>query len=84
MLGLEATESIQESVIPVAGPIEPSVPVVFNALAVLIWLALFANAGLYDSRRLVNASEELRLALQAVAVGSVAATFAALVLDVPT
>jgi exopolysaccharide biosynthesis polyprenyl glycosylphosphotransferase len=50
----------------------------------LIWLALFAKAGLYDARRLVNASEESNLVIQTVAVGSVAAAFAAFALEVPT
>jgi exopolysaccharide biosynthesis polyprenyl glycosylphosphotransferase len=53
-------------------------------LAILLWLALFANTGLYDSRRLVNAADEFKLVLQAVALGTVAATFTAFVLKVPT
>ena len=56
----------------------------FNTLAILLWLALFANAGLYDSRRLLNAAEEFKLILQAVATGTVAVTFAAFALKVPT
>jgi exopolysaccharide biosynthesis polyprenyl glycosylphosphotransferase len=57
---------------------------VFNTLAILLWLALFANAGLYDSRRLVNASDEFKRILQTVATGTVAATFTAFALKVPT
>jgi len=85
LMGLTAIQIVQDTVLPVGGAIQPSRPVIaFSSLAILIWLILFANAGLYDSRRLVNASEELKAVLQAVAIGSVATGFAAFVLKVPT
>ena len=36
-----------------------------------VWLLLFASTGLYDRRRLVAASEEVRRLLQAITVGAV-------------
>jgi exopolysaccharide biosynthesis polyprenyl glycosylphosphotransferase len=85
LLGLTATQLVQDTLLPGGEAIQPPRPVIiFNSLAILIWLVLFTNAGLYDSRRLVNASEELKLVLQAVAIGSVATAFAVFVLNVPT
>ena len=84
LLGLMVAQGIQQTVLALGGPVAPLGPVaVFNTLAILIWLALFANAGLYDPRRLVNAADELRMIVQAVATGTVAATFAAFALKVP-
>jgi exopolysaccharide biosynthesis polyprenyl glycosylphosphotransferase len=85
LLGLMVAQGIQQALMAVRSSVEPLGPVgVFNTLAILLWLALFANSGLYDSRRLVNAADEFKLVLQAVATGTVAATFAAFVLKVPT
>jgi len=85
LLGLMVAQGIQQALIAVRSSVDPLGPVgVFNTLAILLWLALFANAGLYDSRRLLNAAEEFKLILQAVATGTVAATFAAFVVKVPT
>jgi exopolysaccharide biosynthesis polyprenyl glycosylphosphotransferase len=85
LLGLMVAQGIQQALLALGGLVQPLGPVtVFNGLAILIWLALFANAGLYDARRLVNAADEFKLILQAVATGTVAATFTAFVLKVPT
>jgi exopolysaccharide biosynthesis polyprenyl glycosylphosphotransferase len=85
LLGLMVAQGIQQTLQALGGPVAPLGPVaVFNTLAILVWLALFANAGLYDARRLVNAVSEFKLILQAVAGGTVAANFAAFVLKVPT
>jgi exopolysaccharide biosynthesis polyprenyl glycosylphosphotransferase len=85
LLGLMVAQGIQQTLLALGGPVQPLGPVaVFNSLAILLWLALFANAGLYDPRRLINAADEFKLILQTVATGTVAATFAAFVLKVPT
>jgi exopolysaccharide biosynthesis polyprenyl glycosylphosphotransferase len=85
LLGLMVAQGIQQALLALGGPVQPLGPVaIFNTLAILIWLALFGNAGLYDPRRLVNAADEFKLVLQAVATGTVAATFAAFALKVPT
>jgi exopolysaccharide biosynthesis polyprenyl glycosylphosphotransferase len=85
LLGLMVAQGIQQALLVLGGRVRPLGPIaVFNTLAILLWLALFANAGLYDARRLVNAADEFKLILQAVATGTVAATFAAFVLKVPT
>jgi exopolysaccharide biosynthesis polyprenyl glycosylphosphotransferase len=85
LLGLMVAHGIQQALLALGSPIRPVGPVaVFNTLAILIWLVLFANAGLYDPRRLVNAADEFKMVLQAVATGTVAATFTAFVLKVPT
>jgi exopolysaccharide biosynthesis polyprenyl glycosylphosphotransferase len=84
LLGLMVAQGIQQALLALGGPVQPLGSVaVFNTLAILLWLALFANAGLYDARRLVNAADEFKLIVQAVATGTVAATFAAFVLKVP-
>ena len=85
LLGLMVAQGIQQALMVVRRSVEPLGPIgVFNTLAILLWLGLFANAGLYDSRRLLNAAEEFKLILQTVATGTVAATFAAFVVKVPT
>jgi exopolysaccharide biosynthesis polyprenyl glycosylphosphotransferase len=85
LLGLMVAQGIQQALLTLGGLVQPVGPVtVFNGLAILMWLALFANAGLYDARRLVNAADEFKLILQAVATGTVAAVFTAFVLKVPT
>jgi exopolysaccharide biosynthesis polyprenyl glycosylphosphotransferase len=85
LLGLMVAQGIQQALLALGGRVRPLGPIaIFNTLAILLWLALFANAGLYDARRLVNAADEFKLILQAVATGTVAATFAAFVLKVPT
>jgi exopolysaccharide biosynthesis polyprenyl glycosylphosphotransferase len=85
LLGLMVAQGIQQALLALGGPVEPLGPVaVFNTLAILIWLVLFASMGLYDPRRLVIAADEFKLILQAVATGTVAATFAAFALKVPT
>jgi hypothetical protein len=33
----------------------------FNGLAISIWIAMCASAGLYDARRLINAADEFKL-----------------------
>jgi exopolysaccharide biosynthesis polyprenyl glycosylphosphotransferase len=84
LLGLMVAQGIQQTLLALGGPVQPLQPLaVFNTLAIGIWLALFAAVGLYDARRLVNAAEELRLVVQGVAIGTVVATFAAFVLEVP-
>jgi exopolysaccharide biosynthesis polyprenyl glycosylphosphotransferase len=84
LLGLMVAQGIQQALLVLGGPVQPLGPIgVFNMLAILIWVALFANAGLYDARRLINAADEFRLVLQTVATGTVVATFAAFVLRVP-
>jgi exopolysaccharide biosynthesis polyprenyl glycosylphosphotransferase len=85
LLGLMVAQGIQQALMIVRSSVAPLGSIgVFNTLAILLWLALFANAGLYDSRRLLNAAEEFKLILQAVATGTVAATFIAFVVKVPT
>jgi exopolysaccharide biosynthesis polyprenyl glycosylphosphotransferase len=85
LVGLMVAQGIQRTVVALGGPIHPPRPIaLFSILSVLIWLALFANAGLYNSLRLVNAAEEFKLVLQAVASGTIAAAFAAFVLKIPT
>ena len=85
LLGLMVAQGIQQALMAVRSSVEPLGPVgVFNTLAILLWLGLFVSTGLYDSRRLLNAAEEFKLIIQAVATGTVAATFAAFVLRVPT
>jgi exopolysaccharide biosynthesis polyprenyl glycosylphosphotransferase len=84
VLGLVAAEAIQGTLVR-AELVRPVGPVrVFNTLAILTWLALFAGAGLYDSRRLVNAFDEFKTVLQAVALGTVGAVFLSFLLKVPT
>jgi len=84
ILGLVAAEAIQTALVR-AALVRPLGSVrVFNALAVLTWLALFAGAGLYDSHRLVNVFDELKAVLQAVALGTVGAVFLSFLLKVPT
>ena len=84
LLGLMVAQGIQQTLLALGGPVRPLQPLaVFNTLAIGIWLALFAAVGLYDARRLVNAAEELRLVVQGAATGTVVATFAAFVLEVP-
>jgi exopolysaccharide biosynthesis polyprenyl glycosylphosphotransferase len=84
LLGLTVAQGIQQALLALSVSVPPRWPVgVFNALAVLIWITLFAGAGLYDSRRLINASDEFKLILQSVAIGTMVATFAAFVLKVP-
>jgi exopolysaccharide biosynthesis polyprenyl glycosylphosphotransferase len=85
LLGLMFAQGIQQALMAVRSSVEPLGQIgVFNTLAILLWLGLFANVGLYDSRRLLNAAEEFKLIVQAVATGTVAATFAAFLLKVPT
>jgi exopolysaccharide biosynthesis polyprenyl glycosylphosphotransferase len=85
LLGLMVAQGIQQALMIVRSSVEPLGSIgVFNTLAILLWLALFANAGLYDSRRVLNAAEEFKLILQAVATGTIAATFTAFVLKLPT
>ncbi|HEV2927168.1 MAG TPA: hypothetical protein VGW74_00630, partial [Propionibacteriaceae bacterium] len=85
LLGLMVAQGIQQALMAVRTSVQPVGPVgVFNTLAILVWLALFANVGLYDSRRLLNAAEEFKLILQAVATGTVAVTFTAFALKIPT
>jgi exopolysaccharide biosynthesis polyprenyl glycosylphosphotransferase len=86
LLGLMVAQGIQQTLLlALGGPVGPLGPVaVFNVLAIGVWLALFAGAGLYDPRRLVNAVDEFKLILQTVATGTVVATFTAFALKVPT
>jgi exopolysaccharide biosynthesis polyprenyl glycosylphosphotransferase len=85
LLGLMVAQGIQQALVVVGSSVEPLGSIgVFNTVAILLWLALFANTGLYDSRRLLNAADEFKLILQAVATGTVAATFTAFVLKIPT
>jgi exopolysaccharide biosynthesis polyprenyl glycosylphosphotransferase len=85
LLGLTVAQGIQQALLALSVSAPPRWPVgVFNGLAVLIWIALFASAGLYDARRLINATDEFKLVLQSVAIGTMVATFAAFALKVPT
>jgi exopolysaccharide biosynthesis polyprenyl glycosylphosphotransferase len=85
LLGLMAAQGIQQALLALNASPRPRWPVgVFNGLAILIWIAVFANAGLYDARRLSNAADEVKLILQSVATGTMVATFAAFALKVPT
>ena len=85
LLGLTVAQGIQQALLALSVSAQPRWPVgVFNGLAILIWIALFASAGLYDARRLINAADEFKLILQSVAIGTMVATFAAFVLKVPT
>jgi exopolysaccharide biosynthesis polyprenyl glycosylphosphotransferase len=85
LLGLMVAQGIQQTLLALSAATRPRWPVgVFNGLAILIWIALFANAGLYDARRLINAADEFKLILQSVAAGTMVATFAAFALKVPT
>jgi exopolysaccharide biosynthesis polyprenyl glycosylphosphotransferase len=83
--GLVAAQLFQQrlSAGGLAEPLNPHVPT-FTAIAVTAWLALGATLGLYDSRRLLNAFDEFKLVLQAAAAGTVAATFIAFLVKVPT
>jgi exopolysaccharide biosynthesis polyprenyl glycosylphosphotransferase len=56
----------------------------FTLFTMLAWLAVGALFGLYDTRRLASAFDELKLVLQTSAVGSIAGTMAAFLLKVPT
>ena len=85
LLGLMLAHGMQQTLVALGGPVGALGGVaLFNVLAILVWLGLFANAGLYDARRLINAAAEFKLVLQAVANGTVAAVFAAFALKVPT
>ena len=85
LVGLTVAQGIQQALLALSVSAQPRWPVgVFNGLAVLIWIALFASAGLYDARRLINAADEFKLILQSVAIGTMVATFAAFALKVPT
>ena len=61
----------------------PGRSAVLSGLLIPAWLAVFAAVGLYDSRRLVNGSDELKLALHGIASGTVVATFATVLLRLP-
>jgi exopolysaccharide biosynthesis polyprenyl glycosylphosphotransferase len=56
----------------------------FNVIVLLAWILIGAMLGLYDSRKLINSVDECKLILQAATGGTVAATFAAVLLKVPT
>ncbi len=85
LLGLTVAQGIQQALLALSVSARPRWPVdVFNGLAILIWIALFAGAGLYDGGRLINAADEFKLVLQSVAIGTMVATFAAFALKVPT
>ncbi len=84
VLGLVAAERIQGTLVRVDLVHPVGTTGVFNAVAILAWLALFAGVGLYDSRRLVNAFDEFRMVLQGVALGTVGAVFLSFLLEVPT
>jgi exopolysaccharide biosynthesis polyprenyl glycosylphosphotransferase len=85
LLGLTVAQGIQQALLALNVSARPRWPVgVFNGLAILVWIALFAGAGLYDARRLINASDEFKLVLQSVAIGTMVATFGAFALKVPT
>jgi exopolysaccharide biosynthesis polyprenyl glycosylphosphotransferase len=84
VLGLVAAEGIQQTLVH-AELLHPLGTVsMFNGLAILTWLALFASVGLYDSRRLVNAFDEFKMVLQGVALGTVGAVFLTFLLKVAT
>lgn len=84
LLGLTVAQGIQQALLALNVSARPRWPVgVFNGLAILVWIALFAGAGLYDARRLINASDEFKLVLQSVAIGTMVATFGAFALKVP-
>ena len=51
------------------------------AVTLVTWLSLSALLGLYDERRLTNTFDEFKLVLQSAAVGSVAATFVATMME---
>jgi exopolysaccharide biosynthesis polyprenyl glycosylphosphotransferase len=86
MVGLCAADALQATLVAFSvgtaarvGPVSA-----FSVLVIAAWLLLFAAHGLYDQRRLVNAWDELKLILQAVASGTVVAVFTAFLLRVPT
>jgi exopolysaccharide biosynthesis polyprenyl glycosylphosphotransferase len=86
LVGLCAAEGLQATLVALSvgtgarvGPVSA-----FSLLVIAAWLALFAGHGLYDQRRLVNAWDELKLIVQAVAAGTVVAVFTAFLLRVPT
>jgi len=56
----------------------------FTTASAVGWIAAFAALGLYDPRKLVGGSEELKLIIQAVLSGTVLTVLAAFVLAVPT
>jgi exopolysaccharide biosynthesis polyprenyl glycosylphosphotransferase len=85
LLGLTVAQGIQQALLALSVSDPPRWPVgAFNGLAIAIWIAMFASAGLYDARRLINAADEFKLILQSVAIGTMVATFAAFALKVPT
>jgi exopolysaccharide biosynthesis polyprenyl glycosylphosphotransferase len=82
LLGLKVAQGLQQRLLA-GGLAQPLGKVtVFNGLAILAWLLVFAAVGLYDPRRLRNAFDEFKLVLQAVATGTIAAVFAAVLLKV--
>jgi exopolysaccharide biosynthesis polyprenyl glycosylphosphotransferase len=56
----------------------------FNVIVLAAWLAIGAMVGLYDSRKLINSVDECNLIMHAATGGTVAATFASVLLKVPT
>jgi exopolysaccharide biosynthesis polyprenyl glycosylphosphotransferase len=84
LLGLTAAQGLEQTLTR-GGLAQPLGPVtLFDSLAIVAWLALFANLGLYDSRRLVNGADEFKMVLEGVAIGTVVAVFVAFLLKVPT
>jgi exopolysaccharide biosynthesis polyprenyl glycosylphosphotransferase len=84
LIGLEVANGGQQR-LAAQGLVQPLGAVgLFNVIVIASWLALFAGMGLYDAQRLVNALDELVMVLQAVAMGTVLAVFAAFLLKVPT
>lgn len=84
LIGLAVANSGQQR-LAAQGLVQPLGAVqLFNVIVIASWLALFAGMGLYDAHRLVNALDELVMVLQAVAMGTVLAVFAAFLVKVPT
>jgi len=84
LIGLAVANSGQQR-LAAQGLVQPLGPVgLFNVIVIASWLALFAGMGLYDPHRLVNGLDELVMVVQAVAMGTVLAVFAAFLVKVPT
>jgi exopolysaccharide biosynthesis polyprenyl glycosylphosphotransferase len=83
LVGLLVGEWLQARLVQ-GGLAEPLIDLqVWNALVLVGWVLIAAERGLYDSRRLINATDEVMLLVQTNIAGPVAATTLGVLLKYP-